>query len=607
MRFLLVLPQITDDETHWYLFPIGSAYVSAALKQAKFDLKTLNLNYKKNPMDILEKAIVDDKIDVVIVGGLSTQYPELKEIIALAKKTNPNMITMVGGGIISGDAPAAMEALGADYGMLGEGEITICELAHYIENQSLCDKKDIDGIVYKENGEYIVTKPRQEIMDLDTIPFPDYDGFEYGRVLVNDSSSYIFSEDALNTAAICGSRSCAYNCTFCFHSSGKKYRERSISNIFEEIDFLLSKYPIEQLFIVDELFANKQKRLDEFCERIKGYNLAWIVSLRVDIVTKEMLLKLKDANCKAISFGLESADNRILKSMRKNITIEQIDNALALCNETGVLSTGTFIFGDLEETVETYTNTINWWKAHREYYIKLALISTYPGSYIYKVACEKGIITDRVKFLTDGCPTINISKLTDQEYVDMAARIDNITCEIENIKLTNVEFEIKNKRVNIKADCPYCKSRQVWEQVDAFRRMEAICKSCNKKYEIDIYRYIDLQPLIENIREILAQYGKVAIWPRTVSTYNLIEAVPEFKESCVYIVDKSELKQQSKVNGKKTYSPQVISDEDIPCVIINIPTNVEGEIEREILRNYKNVKRIFKAGELLKELDFQAK
>lgn len=608
MKILIVVPPITEDETQWYLFPIGIAYVTAALKSAKFDVKTLNLNYKKNPMEVLSKFIIDEKIDVLGVGGLSTQYPELKEIVAAAKKANPNIVTMVGGGIISGDAPTAMEALGADYGMIGEGEETICELARYLENPSLLDRKNIDGIIYKEidcgtQSGYYTTSPRKEIMELDSIPFPDYDGFEYEKVMVNDSSTYIFSEGSLNTAAICGSRSCVYNCTFCFHSSGKKYRERSVDNIFKEIDILLEKYPVEQLFIVDELFAANKARLDEFCNRIKSYNLAWIASLRVDVVTQEIVQKLKEANCSSIAFGLESADNRILKSMRKNITIEQIENALEICNKVGLLYQGGFIFGDLEETVETYTNTINWWKSHRQYYVKLALITTYPGSYLYKIACERGIIKDRVQFLKDGCQTINVSKLTQREYGEMAEIIDNIMSITENVKLENVEYTIENKKINIKADCPSCKCKQSWEQMDAFRRVETICRNCNSKYQLDIYKNIDLKPCEENIREILAKYGKIAIWPRTVSTYNLIEAIRELKADNVYIVDKSPLKQQSRVNGKKTYPPKVIIDEDIPCVIINIPTNVEGEIEREILRNYKNVKRIFKAGELLEKID----
>lgn len=601
---LLVIPPIVEDPTKWYVFPIGIAYVSASLKKFGFNVKTLNLNYKKNPMKILEKFIIDNNIDVVGTGGLSTQYPDLKEIVTIAKKVNPNIITMVGGGIITGDPIPAMIALeNADYGMIGEGEITCCELIQYFEGQNNLKKEDIDGIIYKDKNDYHITSPRKEIDDLDSIPFPDYEGFEYEKVVINDSSTYIFSEEVLNTASICGSRSCVYNCTFCFHSSGKKYRQRSINNIFKEIDWLIEKYPIQQLFIVDELFANNELRLQEFCQRIKNYNLSWIASLRVDIVTKPMLQMLKDCNCKAISFGLESADNHILKSMRKNITIEQIDSALKLCNEVGMLCAGTFIFGDLEETIESYNHTLNWWRAHPEYYIKLSLITVYPGSYLYKEACKRGIIQDPVQFLKDGCPIINVSKLSDEEYAEMASIIDIAPSERELVDIKDFKSVIEDNKVNLSAKCPFCGSIQKWEHIDVFRRMEAKCTECNRKFELNVFNYVDLSIYKFNIKQILDRFGKIAIWPRTISTYNMLKSIEYLQSKNVYIVDKSPLKQKSIILGKKTFSPDIINEEQIPCVIINIPTNVEGEIEREIHRKYPNVKHIWMARELLNKID----
>lgn len=600
---LLVIPPIVEDPNKWYAFPIGIAYVSAALKQAGFPVQTLNLNYKKNPIEILKNYIAEHHITVVGTGGLSTQYPDIKDIVRTAKEVNPNIVTMVGGGIITGDPAPAMEALEyADYGMIGEGEETCCQLVDYLINSVDYGLDQIDGIIYKKENQYVVTNPRKEIMDLDTIPFPDYAGFEYEKVVINDSSLYIYSEKALNTASICGSRSCVYNCTFCFHSSGKKYRQRSLDNIFKEIDWLLETYPIQQLFIVDELFANNIARLEEFCQRIKKYNLPWIASLRVDIITKPLLELLKDANCKAIGFGLESADDRILKSMRKNITISQIDNALKLCNEVGILSSGGFIFGDLEETRETSQNTINWWKEHPEYYIKLSLISVYPGSYLYKVALKRGIIKDPVQFLKNGCPMVNVSKLSDQEFADLAAQIDFLPLERKLIHLNNHSVEIKNNRINLTADCPFCHYRQTWEGLDAFRRIEYNCTNCHKKFEINVYEYLDLTTFSNNILNILKKYKKIGIWPRTSGTYNMIKSVPLLNDPNVFVIDKSVLKQKSSLYIK-TYSPEIIRSENIPCVIINIATNVEGEIERQILRNYPEVKKIWMARELLEELN----
>lgn len=202
-----------------------------------------------------------------------------------------------------------------------------------------------------------------------------------------------------NFAMLTFSRSCPYNCTFCFHSSGTKYRQRSLDSVFKELDMLTSKYTIKNIAITDELFAAKKEYVNEFCVRIKKYNIGFSVALRVDIVTRELLTMLKDSGCLSIGYGLESADNKILKSMRKNITIEQIENALILTNEVGINMQANFIFGDIAETVETSNNTINWWLAHNEFQINLRFIIVFPGTYLYKYACEKKLSLIRYNLL----------------------------------------------------------------------------------------------------------------------------------------------------------------------------------------------------------------
>lgn len=284
----------------------------------------------------------------------------------------------------------------ADYGIIGEGEITMCELADAIENN--LDLHTVDGLIFKKVNSYHITKQRREVMDLDSLPFPDYDGFEFGE-LMSRAPTDVFAFADENFAMLTFSRSCPYNCTFCFHSSGTKYRQRSLDSVFKELDMLTSKYTIKNIAITDELFAAKKEYVNEFCVRIKKYNIGFSVALRVDIVTRELLTMLKDSGCLSIGYGLESADNKILKSMRKNITIEQIENALILTNEVGINMQANFIFGDIAETVETSNNTINWWLAHNEFQINLRFIIVFPGTYLYKYACEKKLSLIRYNLL----------------------------------------------------------------------------------------------------------------------------------------------------------------------------------------------------------------
>lgn len=87
MKYLIAMPQVTKIKDQQYPFPIGIAYVSGALKASGRSVLALNLNYKEGTIfDILKKAIVENDIDVVAVGGLTTQYPQIKEIVDCAKK-----------------------------------------------------------------------------------------------------------------------------------------------------------------------------------------------------------------------------------------------------------------------------------------------------------------------------------------------------------------------------------------------------------------------------------------------------------------------------------------------------------------------------------------
>ena len=86
---------------------------------------------------------------------------------------------------------------------------------------------------------------------------------------------------------------------------------------------------------------------------------------------KELLEHCKEAGCIHISYGLESASNKILKSMRKHISVEQIESALDQTYETGIAIRGNFIFGDKEETLDTVEETLQWWARHYKYQISI--------------------------------------------------------------------------------------------------------------------------------------------------------------------------------------------------------------------------------------------
>ena len=591
LKHLLVMPRLIQNIGDGYSFPLGIAYISASMKKAGHDVTTLNLNhFAGDASKIITDIIREKNIDVVATGGLSFQYGTVRQVVEAAKKACEKVVTIVGGGIITGDPEPAMEALQyADYGVIGEGETTINELCEAIENRR--ELSDVNGIIYKTGNSFVRNKPRVEIKDIDFLPFPDYEGFEIEKYL-QSAPPGISGLNVGKTVFMLASRSCPYNCTFCFHSAGKKYRQRSLNNFFDELDHMVAKYDIEFVCMADELFARDIKRVKEFCDRIRKYNINWWAQFRVDDITPEIIAIIKEGGCRVMSFGLESADNRILKSMRKGTTVEQIERTLKLVYDAGISFEGAFIFGDIAETYETASNTLKWWREHSEYRITLNLITVYPGTYLYKYACEKGIITDRVKFLKLGCPQVNVSKLSDSEMTELLGNFMEApiaaTKVVASPEITKIDYA--SGRLGMSGKCIVCGKVNEWDNIKLFTMNFIPCAKCGQKYNVPLFP--ELRKNIENnIGKLLKRFGKLAIWGINYHSSNLFKNSVILRSDSVFPVDSSESKRKMDLYGRTINPPDIIDKEGISAVIVAVPVYLT-QIQSQIEANHRNVKSV---------------
>jgi anaerobic magnesium-protoporphyrin IX monomethyl ester cyclase len=427
-NFLLVVPQFVYAG-EYYNFPLGLGYVSACLKKQGFNVFCLNLNHfeKKMPLSgVLQEHINRYKIDVFCTGTMSWYWDKLDEILKLSKQIKPDIINVVGGAIVISDPELALKNLDIDIAVIGEGEETMVELA-----RAFCDNAsfdDIKGLAFLRDGKMVMTPPRPYIEDLDTLPLPDHEGFEFSKwnTLVQNSGNIdaVDECDNLHYAEIVGSRSCPFSCTFCYHHLGQKYRQRSLVNLFAEIKYLNEKYQVNFLNFYDELFSANHQRMNEFAELIKNYNIfGWCGGFRVNNVNSEMLSTLKKSGVKYIGYGIENINDEILASMNKKITVAEIENALKLTREAGIVSSGNLIFGDPAETEETVKNSIRWWLNNPQYNISLVFLKLIPGSPVYQYALKNNFIPNKLKHIKERFPIINITKIPDRKFYKLYSQI----------------------------------------------------------------------------------------------------------------------------------------------------------------------------------------
>lgn len=434
---LLVVPRYeTYGMPGHYVMPMGILYVSAFLKRAgTANVFTLNLNHVEgDEKAVLADAIERNDIDVFGVGGLSGEYRDMARMLRFAREIRPAMTLILGGGIVTGDPATTMTACPeADFGIIGEGELTMVELLDALAGGK-DDISDIDGLIYRKGDEFIVTGKRSEIKDLDSLPFPDYEGFDYGAYLRTNPD--ISDEGKLySQVSVIGGRSCKYNCTFCFHPSGTSYRQRSLDSIFAEIDHLVSLYDISYIALREELFATDNLRVDEFCRRMEGYDFDWSIQLRIDSINSGLIEMLRGTRCRYVFVGIESAHDAVLRSMHKGITLEQTERALEMLRDAGLHSRSGLIFGDSAETAETASWSLEWFLANRSRYrMFVDMIIAFPGSILYNRACRSGAIPDPVRFLKDGCPIVNVSSMSDDEFDGLVSKIEKINGRIYNVK-----------------------------------------------------------------------------------------------------------------------------------------------------------------------------
>ena len=220
---------------------------------------------------------------------------------------------------------------------IGEGEKTLDELMHCLENGE--DWHRIDGIAYYDmDSECIVrTNPRELIEDIDALPFPARDVLAWRVKYVGKKA----------VATILSSRGCYQNCSFCSVATyynlqcGKRFRYRSVGNIVDEIREIYERYGITDYSFIDDNFILPGnagiRRCKEFCSLVSElpFKIQFEVNTRIDTIEKEAIRYLKDSGLTNISIGIESFLKSDLEVYNKRITLEQIENALRALMELG--------------------------------------------------------------------------------------------------------------------------------------------------------------------------------------------------------------------------------------------------------------------------------
>jgi len=306
--------------------------------------------------DVLEcKNVINYEIaahHVKIVGfytGADTVVM-VGNIIRWLKKTK-DVTTVAGGPEAYALEEDFLRRTGCDYIIPGEGEIPVLNLLKFIVD-GVGERHQIKSLRFIDaGGTYIATPPEELIMDLDSLPFPNYENSLNKRFRRGESIGVLTG------------RGCPFHCGFCFEGAASKtVRFRSMENVIAEIEGVRkNNHMLRCVNVYDDTFTLNKYRVMEFCKYMKKTKMSWSCEGHVMKLfhNPDMVDEMVESGLIAMQIGIESGSRKVLEAYEKNTTPEMIKEVVKRCKEAGLLTLeGNYIIGGALESRETIEESI---------------------------------------------------------------------------------------------------------------------------------------------------------------------------------------------------------------------------------------------------------
>ncbi len=424
----------TSQEIHF--FPEGLSLIAASLLKAQHIVTVTDLSQQS------EKELY--KLSSVDVFGISTmvnQFQSLKKIIYKLRKINPKAKIILGGPLISSDPLLISKFLDFDFGVIGEGEITITDLL-----KNLGNPEKVNGIAIQKDGGGILLTPPRNLSSLKNIPTPAFELFNLPWYLKGEKRSHLKSiktqQPTLNNFMI--SRGCPFNCQFCYRLFGKKISYKSIPKIRAELKTWHEAGVKFIRFQDDNFTVMPNNQLKQVLQVIKEFNFKWACQSRVDTIDQEKLEQMKKAGLEIIYYGIESLSDKVLDKIGKSTNVKKIKKAIELTLKAGITPAAFLIIGLPGETEQSLKKMLDFVK-HYKIPVTPYLLCPLPGTELFNYAKRKGKIKNEEKFLTQ-CQNweeeqldknkihINLTELPDQLLLNTYRKLLKLIPKVGVIK-----------------------------------------------------------------------------------------------------------------------------------------------------------------------------
>ena len=355
---------------------IGLGYLSSYLENSGVEVKVIDAKLERLTLEEVVEMALHEEPDVIGLTAMTHEIDRANEIAVSIRNRINEALFVIGGVHVTALPRETLTAYNVfDVGIIGEGELTLQKLVDMLVQRKR-DFSAIDGIVYRKGTGIMLNKEQSWIQDLDLLPFPAWHHFPKATMY-----------------RIITSRGCPFPCVFCMRASGKTQRVRSPENVVSEIEHVIKVKKPEKFMFSDETFTLNKNHVNRICdlliEKKLHKEIKWGSTTRVDVISFELLDKMKSAGCYEIQFGVESGNEQVLRAIRKNIHMDQASKAINLAKEVGLRTEAAFILGHPNETFDTAYDTINFAAQLNPDILQLGIMVPYPGTEVASMA-ERG-------------------------------------------------------------------------------------------------------------------------------------------------------------------------------------------------------------------------
>lgn len=368
----------------------GLASLSAVLKQEGHGVSLYHILSPVQKDEFVDR-LREEHAGVIGFSSRTRFFPNLKPYLAWAREASPSAFILCGGYHASLAPDEVIEVPDLDAICVGEAEYPMMELCEKLERGE--DITSIDNLWLRTEKGIVRNPVRPLIEDLDSLPFPDFDLFDYPNL----------SSSRINTALIMVSRGCPYSCTYCCnHQLRKLYPNRNCYNRFRSprgavdyINHLREKHPfIKYINFMDNILGLDRQWLKEFCALYSSeVDLPFSCRLRANLVDEEIVDELKKAGCYLTFQGVESGNQWMLnKILRRGISIEQIERSFDMLHKAGIGTLAYNIVGLPHEDLSRVLETIKLNARIKPSRISTSIFYPYPGTDLHKISYDAGYI-----------------------------------------------------------------------------------------------------------------------------------------------------------------------------------------------------------------------